>query len=39
LQTSDATTQAFNLFVKKQLEICKNHTPKSFMLYNCITNM
>lgn len=36
LHTNDATTQLFNIFVKKQLEICKNRNPNAFLLYQIL---
>lgn len=36
IETNDATTHTFNMFVMKQLEVCKNKNPKAFMLYTLI---
>ncbi len=35
--TTDYTTQQFNMFVKKKLEVVKNKNPKAFMLYLLVT--
>jgi hypothetical protein len=36
LVTNDLSTRNFNIFIKKQLEVCKNRNPKAFILYRLI---